>query len=58
MTIVDSTTVDVPTRTATSRKPGEKRYGVGRIVAIAILIVLAAAWLLTRPPQPAIAAGD
>ena len=46
MTIVDSTTVDVPTRTATSRKPGEKRFGVGRIVAIAILVLMAAAWLL------------
>jgi multiple sugar transport system permease protein len=46
MTIVDTTTVDVPTRTATSRKPGERRFGLGRIVAIAILVLMAAAWLL------------
>lgn len=46
MTIVDSTTVEVPTRSATSRKPGERRFGPGRIVAIAILILMAAAWLL------------
>ena len=47
------TTVELPAearvaekRPKASRRPGEKRFGVGRIVAIVILILMAVAWLL------------
>ncbi|MBG6239243.1 multiple sugar transport system permease protein [Mycetocola sp. CAN_C7] len=48
MTAVDTTetTVEVPARRAAPHKPGERRFGAGRIVAIAVLILLAVAWLL------------
>ena len=45
MTAVD-TTVEVPVRRAAPRKPGERRFGAGRIVAIVVLILMAATWLL------------
>jgi multiple sugar transport system permease protein len=46
MTIVDTTTVEVPARTQQARKPGERRFGAGRIAAIAVLILMAITWLL------------
>jgi multiple sugar transport system permease protein len=46
MTAVDSTTAPVATTPATSRKPGERRFGAGRIAALIVLILMAVTWLL------------
>ncbi|GHD50567.1 carbohydrate ABC transporter permease [Mycetocola manganoxydans] len=46
MTAVDTTTAPVSTTPATSRKPGERRFGAGRIAALVVLILMAVTWLL------------
>lgn len=45
-TVLDATDTSRPPRARREHKPGEKPFGAGRIIAFAILLLLAISWLL------------